>query len=60
MTPFGPEHFSPILTCVGGGAVGADGVCIEHGETACVIGLLPAETPKDPALPDRESGVVSG
>ena len=23
--------------CVMGGAVGDDGVCVEHGETACVV-----------------------
>lgn len=28
-----------VYTCIGGGAVDADGVCVEHGETACVIGF---------------------
>ena len=28
-----------VYRCVGGSQVGADGVCVEHGETACVIGV---------------------
>ena len=31
-----------MYPCVGGGVVGADGVCTEHGETACVMGVMAA------------------
>lgn len=33
-----------VYLCLFGGLVGDDGVCAEHGETACVVGIGPADT----------------
>jgi hypothetical protein len=38
-----------MKVCIGGGATDADGVCIEHGETACVITLSESRRPVDDA-----------
>lgn len=34
----------PAFVCVSGAPADADGVCTEHGETACVVGAVPLET----------------
>ncbi len=47
-----------VYRCVGGGEAGDDGVCLEHGETACVIGVRVPSTRDDYAVrsddPERE------
>jgi hypothetical protein len=44
--------------CIGGGLAGNDGVCVEHGETACVIGVrIRVPSPQDfyaDRAPERE------
>jgi hypothetical protein len=40
-----------VYRCIGGSEVGEDGVCLEHGETACVIGV---RTPSAPAQKARD------
>jgi hypothetical protein len=45
-----------MYRCIGGGEAGSDGVCVEHGETACVIGVRVLAKQDDYALhaPVRE------
>ena len=47
-----------VYRCVGGAQVGTDGVCTEHGETACVIGVRVPST-RDDHAPSADSGRVT-
>ena len=55
-----PEDKPDLMTyvCISGSQVDADGVCVEHGETACVIGVpvrsgLQRQDPDD--LPEQDA-----
>jgi hypothetical protein len=48
-----------VYRCISGAQVGDDGVCVEHGETACVIGVRVPAARDDygsrPSDPQRET-----